>query len=113
MAFFLSVLVLDVVALLLIGMFLWKYTSIRLLRFKFGSGSWKLLGGFVVWVLLMQTPAMGRVVVAVRSGSEPHFWDPILLFVLMILSVNLMLLGFIDVVIGTAGKLIGAKNTRW
>ena len=105
-------LVLDVCALLLIGMFLWRYTGIRLLRFRFGSGSVKLLVGFVVWVLLTQTPAMGRVAVAVSSGLEPHFRDLILLSVLMILSVNLILLGLIAV-IGTAVKLMGAEMKRW
>ncbi len=111
MAIFLSVLVLDVCALLLIGMFLWRYTRIRLLPFKFGPGSVKLLVGFVVWVLLVQTPAMGRVGVAVTSGLEPHFRDLIWLSVLMILSVNLILLGLIDL-IGTAVKLIGAEMKR-
>ena len=64
-----------------------------------------------MWVLLMQTPAMGRVAVAVRSGLEPHFWDPIGLFVLMTLSVTLILLGIIDV-IGAAIKLLVAGRKR-
>jgi len=105
-------LVLDVCAVLLIGMFLWRYTRIRLLPFKFGPGSVKLLVGFVVWVLLVQTSAMDRVGVAVTSGLEPHLWDLSLLSVLMILSVNLILLGLIDV-IGAAVRLIGAEMKRW
>ena len=104
-------LVLDVCALLLIGGFLRRYTGIRLLPLRFRSGSVKLIVGFVVWALLAQTPAMGRVGVAVTSGLEPHFRDLILLSVLMILSVNLILLGLIDV-IGTAVKLIGAEMKR-
>ncbi len=112
MAILLSVLALDVCALLLIGMFLWRYARIRLLPFKFGPGSVKLLVGFVVWVLLVQTPAMGRVGVAVTSGLEPHFRDLIFLSVLMILSTNLILLGLIDL-IGTAIKLIGVEMKRW
>ena len=104
-------LVLDVCALLLIGLFLRRYTRIRLLPFKLGPGSVKLLVGFVVWILLMQTPAMDRMGVAVTSGLEPHFRDLSLLSVLMILSANLILLGLIDL-IGTAVKLIGAEMKR-
>ena len=105
-------LVLDVCALLAIGMFLWRYTRIRLLPFKLGPGSMKLLVGFVVWILLVQTPAMDRMGVAVTSGLEPHFRDLSLLSVLMILSANLILLGLIDL-IGTAIKLIGVEMKRW
>jgi len=105
-------LVLDVCALLLIGLFLRRYTAIRILPFKFGFGSVKLIVGFVVWVVLAQTPAMGRVAVVITSGLEPHPRDLILLSVLMILSSNLILLGLIDL-IGAAIKLIGVERKRW
>ncbi len=88
----------EVCALVLIGGFLQRYTSVRLLRFKFGPGSVKLV--------------IGVALVGFSMFQREALWlDPVLgvvlIFVSLLVAANLILLGLIDV-IGAAIKMIDA-----
>ena len=107
---FLALFIIYVGVLVLIEWFLRRYTSTRLLPFKFRSGFLKVLAGSCA--ILLSWPIFSQAWFdAGNLGSDLELWAWLLIPVMLILSPNLILLGLIDV-IGAAIKMIHAAMKK-
>ena len=101
----------GVIVSVCVVLLLQRYTSIKLLHFKFGSGFMKLLAALVVSLLFVMVSG-ARLYSSGMGGPEAEPLDIALLIVVPILSATLIILGLIDV-IGAANKMINAAIKRW